>query len=413
MATWEAINGGPMWVEALAPLESAANGLNSILGPIQTILGILRSILKIIRVFLLDVTSIIIALIKTLVKQITDFIRNLGNSGIYFLAVTPDFGSLNDMLNSARGGMNGFVDKVVSSLEDPLDPFKPMFATNQKVGGVALAISTGNLMNAINFLGMFFTAIKQTYNQVYPVPSITGASGNSANIIQFERPSVPGAFFTGVKFTLERATQPGGVEVTKDQQLASTNATKNVSLKEPVVEPQNNMNQTKWETIDSVEYTNQFTAPERIIFIDQNTTAEGKAPHLIRFDLSKQADSKNLVGEFLNSNAGPVTFNVFTTQISGETLLNPTFATKAEIDAIIPTNSQSDDFRSKYVSTTTGRIVYLDFRVNGLSLTTNASTIGAPYIVKVSDNTVELSNPFRSVRWLRLTPTSWHLPATF
>jgi hypothetical protein len=401
MASWEAVAGGPLFREVFSPLEDIADGLSSILSPIQTILGILRSILKIIRVFLLDVTSIVMALIKTLVKQITDFIRNLGNSGIFFLTVAPDFGSLGDMLNSTRGGIDAFVDKVVGSLEDSLDPYRPNFPSSQKVGGVALAVSTGNLMNAINFLGLFFTAIKQTFNQLYPPPAITGASGNSANIIQFERPALPGAFFTGVKFTLERGSQPGGAEATTTTPLATTNPTKNVSLQAPDIDPQTNQTRMVWTAIDSVTYTNSFTSPERIIFIDQNSAAEGKAPHLIRFDLSNQADTKNFQVSLTSvTSLGPTTFRVFTTEIAGEPLLNPTFATKEEIDGILPSSSQSDIVKSKYVQTASKKTVYLDFRVNGLSVPLSAPTEGgisvsasSLYVTSVTENEVTLSQP--------------------
>jgi hypothetical protein len=411
MASWEAITAGTFWDGVFTPLADLSNGLNAILGPIQTILGILRSILKIIRVFLLDATSLVLALIKTLVKQITDFIRNLGNSGIFFLAVTSDWTDIPSFLNGSRGGFDGFVEKIISSLEDPLDPFRPLFPSSQKVGGVAIGITTGNLVNALNFLSVFFAAFQRTFNRIYPPPTITGAAGNSANIIQFNRPSTPTSFFTGVKFTLERTTEPGGVEKKKTAQLSTTNPIKNVTVDESDRDTQTGQVKTTWTEIATVEYTNtentngtpvSTVLPEQIIFIDQNSE-EGKAPHLVSFDLSKQADSQGLLtisedGQsftLAGENKGPIVFTIFNTMLGDQPVWMPTLATKQEISQVIPASNQSDLFKSKFIPLVTGEIVYLDFRVNGLSIPhrSNKKDTDTIYIESASTTTIALSKP--------------------
>lgn len=410
MANWEALTGqGAAWGEVFTPIAGIANSLNSILTPIQTILGILRSVLKIIRVFLLDATSLVLAVIKTLVKQITDFIRNLGNSGIFFLLVSPDSSVVPDLLNGMRGGFDAFVEKIVASLDDSLDPLRPLFPSSQKVGGVAYGISTGNIMDSLNFISFFLSVFQTSFTRMYPNPTITGASGNSVNIIEFNRPSTPTNFFTGLKVILERATESGGVVKTKTGEKSATNQAQGGTLTETDRDSQTGQPKTTWKEICTIKYdvldnvggtTVQETIPERFIFIDQNGE-EGKAPHLIRFDISKQADSQGFVainqtGDAFTSagtNKGPTFFTIFNTLLGDQPQILPTLATKSEITSAIPESQQSDFFKSKYLPLTTGEIVYLDFRVNGLPIphATTKKPSDEIYIQSATHSTVTLS----------------------
>lgn len=390
MANWEAIAGGFVFGKVFEPLEGIASGLQSILAPINTILGVLRSILKIIRVFLIETTSIILALVKTIVKQITDFIRSIANAGIYWLLIAPDSRTARSFFETGRGGFDGFVNKIANSLEDSADQLRPNFDTSQQVGGIALAVSSGNIMQALNFLSLISQAFARTFDKMYPPLGIVGFSGNSANVIQFKRPSLPTTFFTNVKFILERSTQSGGEEQSFSAQRSAVNNTVGADLTETRVDDQRNSQTiTKWTEVKTVSYNNQFTAPEQIIFIDQNQSST--APHLIRFDLSNQAQSQAVFTDGVNRSAlqrvggglGPKTFSMFSTNIAGFPLVTPKIALLSEIETTIPQSSMSDTFKKKIMSLDVGtptvsttssvssvdiKKAYIDFRINGISI---------------------------------------------
>lgn len=402
---WEEIAGGFLFGKVFSPLESLATGIQKILAPINTILGVLRSILKIIRVFLIETTSIILALIKTLVKQITDFIRSIANAGIYWLLIAPDNTSTKSFFETGRGGFDGFVNKIINSLDDSADPLRPQFPETEKVGGVALALSSGNIMQAMNFLSLISQAFTRTFDKIYPALSITGFSGNSANVIQFKRPSLPTTFFTNVKFILERSTQSGGEEQAFAAQRSATNNAVGQDLTETRVDDQRNSQTiTKWVTVKTVEYNNQLVAPEQILFIDQNTS--GLAPHLVKFDLSKQAQSQAFFtnvstenrGAFISSvrnlgSLGPKTFDMFTTNIAGFPLVSPTLATVSEIETTIQRSAMSDTFKSKLMGQ-----AYIDFRINGVPIPfktkytgSDISTAPDYYVTDVTNTRITLN----------------------
>lgn len=359
MANWQAIAGGPLFGEVFAPLESIAETAQAIISPVQTILSIIQSILKIIRVFLIDATSILIAIIQALVDEIEQFLQQLANAGIYILPVGPTGQTTTEMVNSVRGGFDGFVNKVYNKFYDVADPQRPMLGTSQPAGGVILAVSTGNIAGALNLLGLISNAFLNIFKSMYVPPTIKGVSGNGTNVITFQKPNLPSDMFTGVTYVLQRSLHPGGNPVVVQQPGALVNPlTKDGGTYEQSRDPYTNNIQRYYETVAVINESNAFLAPEEFFIVDgpDDPTAQ-----LVKLDFTSQANTKHsTVGG--SSYSGPSTFSIHTAP--GFNIFQSISAsTHSQINASIPEASQSADFKKGFING-----FWLDFRVNGVSI---------------------------------------------
>ena len=388
MAQWEPLVGGIFGSEILNPLSGVIDTVQSVLGPIQTILSLIQSILSIIRVFLIDAASLLLAVIQTLVDEITKFIDSLANAGLYYLVVGLQ-GATNtsDYISSMTGGFNNFVSKIVDSFDDVADPQRPIFSSSERCGGVIYALSSGNIADAISFVGLFLRQANKVFSALYVPPVIHGFAANQTNVVVFERPNIPQNFFSNITFHVVREESSAGTPVTR---TATNNASK-TSTVEPQTDSQNpgankKVNPTVIATINQTLGDAFTLSPQRYVIVDGPDTV---SPHLIKFDLTKKASSRASVDP-TSPRLGPKTFTLKEASgVVGNILGNVVPSTVAQLDSsgAVPTGSQGDAFREKVVNG-----YWLDFRINGYSLPTTDPGNGGLFVQSYDGSTVTLSS---------------------
>ena len=392
---WETGIRGTLFESYIEPLENAASSIEATLSPLQTILSIIQSILKIIRVFIIDASSILLAVAKALVEEITAFIRSLANAGIHILIVGPDVSNAQNFVNSVRGGFQGFLDKAYNSFFDSSDPQRPIYNTNTSVGGTVLVATSGNLMDCINLLALIARGFKNIYQSLFLPPVIYGVSGNNVNLVVFETADLPGNLFSSFKYIIQRAEVSGGVPVKQDP--ISNQTSNQQTLKESKKDPSTYTEETTYETI----YSETFSAsdvlirPKQLAIIDKANSTNILSPQLIKLDLSERANVRfgSVVSAdfLLGNNLGPSQFNLYDTEGAKYILftgnLRAEFSTQEQIKTSIKDTSAGSDFKSKYIGN-----YWVDFRINGISIP-NSGIDGELYVQRFDGGVVTLSRP--------------------
>jgi hypothetical protein len=392
---WETGIRGTLFESYIEPLENAASSIEATLSPLQTILSIIQSILKIIRVFIIDASSLLLAVTKALVEEITSFIRSLANAGIHILIVGPDTSNTQNFVNSVRGGFQGFLDKAYNSFFDASDPQRPIYNTNTPVGGTVLVATSGNLMDCINLLALIARGFKNIYQSLFVPPVIYGVSGNNVNLVMFETADLPGNLFSSFRYVIQRSEVSGGVPV---KESPSSNQTSNQqTLPEAKKNSSTYTEETTYETI----YAETFSAldvlirPKQLAIIDKSLSEDVLSPQLVKIDLSERANVRFgsvVSAEFLlGNNLGPSQFNLYDTEAAKYFLfsgnLRTKFSTLDQIKTSISDTSAGSDFKSKYIGNN-----WIDFRINGISIP-NSGNEGDLYVQRFEEGVVTLSQP--------------------
>ena len=396
MANWEAVAGGPLFGQVLAPLESLVDTLQDIIAPIQTILSIIQSILKVVRAFLLDTTSILLAVIQTIVDQVTQFLNQLANAGLYILTVAPNISSESAMVESVKGGFDGFVNKVYNSFFDQADPQRPVFAADQPCAGVVLAASSGNLLGVLSLLSLISKSFSALFRSTYKAPVISGFSGDGTNVIRFQKPNLPSDMWTSLRYELQRATVQGGKPLTV-QAPASNAQPVNTNTQEYQRDPNTGRIVRQYETIAKFGAGISLFDAAQYILVDGPDT---ETPHLVRFNLSNQANVVNnasSVGRAVGTtqSLGPSRLTLLASSIPKFPLSTVNISTLKEIQGALANGS---DITTKYGDVFNGYLIdggtsvyYLDVRVNGASIGTAKNPLGNIYVKTFDGSNIQLS----------------------
>jgi len=152
---------GPRWVPTdlthLDPthaMRAVADPIFDTLNNIVAVLKTVSAILDVIKTFITDYANILKQLIQALLDQILALLKDLAGSGVYVLNTMSPIGHIKPYPSYFEGGYPEFVNKVVSSFDDPNDSRRPQFSSTAKVGGYIIAVdSADNIQN-------FFRAVK-------------------------------------------------------------------------------------------------------------------------------------------------------------------------------------------------------------------------------------------------------------
>lgn len=175
------------------PIITLANGVSSVIGPLKTILGLIKSILNLAKVLLIDTSNALKPLLEALQRAISEYIDNLGATGLYLLPIYPSsryqdpnmtaktaFGKY---LASVGGGSAQFKKRIIDSFDDIYDSKRPQFTDSAAVGAVVLAVDSGNIVDVIKgimSLRNIFSSIK--WDPEIEAPKDVGAAGSDKSV---------------------------------------------------------------------------------------------------------------------------------------------------------------------------------------------------------------------------------------
>lgn len=144
---WESISIADMsWVAKItAPLEKA-------LEKIDKIVQVLTKVLKIIELFNSSFNSfskLMVSAIDLAQNKLNEFGANTLGFGVYANVLAPPalfkFGRSTESRQQLRGGFEGFLTRLESSVQDTKDANRPQYTTNDYVGGLIVLLDTESI----------------------------------------------------------------------------------------------------------------------------------------------------------------------------------------------------------------------------------------------------------------------------
>ncbi len=144
---WQSVS-----IADLSWVERITSPLNSALQKIDKIVIALTKILKIIELFTSTFNSfskLIISAIELAQNKLNEFALDTMGFGVSANVLVPPallklVGDV-DSRNQLRGGFNGFLTRLESSIYNVQDPNRPQFTTNDYVGGLVIVIDSESL----------------------------------------------------------------------------------------------------------------------------------------------------------------------------------------------------------------------------------------------------------------------------
>jgi len=122
---------GPRWeekdlfeIDPFRPIRDKIQPLIDFLDSIVATLKTISAVLEILKAFISSFANALIDLIQAILDQILSLIKDLAGGGVYVLSTFPGLQELKgnrELLDFFSGGYNGFVERVSSSFDDPLD----------------------------------------------------------------------------------------------------------------------------------------------------------------------------------------------------------------------------------------------------------------------------------------------------
>lgn len=134
----------------LSFVESITKGLEKSLGAVNKIVNVLEKILRIIELFLNGFNSfskLIVSAINLAQNKLNEYADDTLGFGVYANVLAPpalmskSSGDVNSM-NQLRGGFEGFLTRLESSVNNPKDFNRPTFTVNDYVGGLVIMLDT-------------------------------------------------------------------------------------------------------------------------------------------------------------------------------------------------------------------------------------------------------------------------------
>lgn len=195
-------------------LEAAFSGISEVLTLVGDALGIAKA-------FLIDFSSAGILALRQLLSQLIDDILAMLNDfnqglGVYILSTIPTLSDIRDkdILSFFEGGFSGFLDKIEASFDDLNDPKRPQFSNNAIVGGLIIAVDSGQglarFFNSINSLLKFVSKAELNY-ALQPPKNLNAFGQNKRNILTWTLNSG----LRPTKYEIYRSEVSGGKPETK------------------------------------------------------------------------------------------------------------------------------------------------------------------------------------------------------
>lgn len=134
----------------LAFLGDISKGLENSLSKLNGFISSLEKILRIIELFLSGFNSfskLILSAINLAQNKLNEYTDEVFKVGVFTNVLAPpalmskssgDVGSMNEL----RGGFEGFLTRLESSVDDPKDTERPIFSVNDYVGGLVVVLDT-------------------------------------------------------------------------------------------------------------------------------------------------------------------------------------------------------------------------------------------------------------------------------
>lgn len=137
-------------------IESIANGLEKSLSTINNVVNVLQKILRIIELFLNGFNSfskLILSAINLAQSKLNEYADETLGFGVFANILAPPalMSKASDDIDSMtklRGGFNGFMSRLESSVNNPKDVNRPTFTVNDYVGGLVIVMDTESLDTA-------------------------------------------------------------------------------------------------------------------------------------------------------------------------------------------------------------------------------------------------------------------------
>jgi len=209
-------------------IGNITSGLEKSLNALNVIISQLGKILRIIELFLNGFNSfskLILSAINLAQNKLNEYTDDIFKVGIFTNVIAPpallskssgDIGSMNEL----RGGFEGFLTRLESSVENPKDKERPIFSVNDYVGGLVVMLDTeilsdmwigmSQMASIFDFMGGFGLNMRPT-----PPANIQGFCGYFTDPddatkqkygVQLEWDQT----YTAVGFNIYRSRIPGG-----------------------------------------------------------------------------------------------------------------------------------------------------------------------------------------------------------
>jgi len=197
-------------------LRELINSIESLLGGIIALLKTVTHILELAKAFILGPLNFLRAVVQDIINKIMDILLDfLAGAGIYILNTLPlyrDFinnGTKSTITDFLGGGFSGFIQKVVTSFDDPGDNARPQMSSRANVAGFIFAIDSGEGVNQLIYAVseiMRFLGGALDYG-LQPPKNLKAKGENNRVVLTWESPSG----FNPDYYLIRKSTVSGGL----------------------------------------------------------------------------------------------------------------------------------------------------------------------------------------------------------
>jgi len=139
-------------------IKNVVNGIDKIISVIDTFNQITNNIISVLNSLKLPIIhDPKQALINSLINMLETIVKDFANTGGYILPIFPqdNKGVLLNSFTGLEGGSVKFKNKIVESFSDIYDSHRPQYDDRAMVGGIVLAVDSGNMPSLISSLSSF------------------------------------------------------------------------------------------------------------------------------------------------------------------------------------------------------------------------------------------------------------------
>lgn len=166
MASWNTIS---FKFDIFNPLKPP---LEIFLSLLEVIEGILEALLSLLKIFLIDLINPFTNIINALIAALRALIEQIESSGFAILPIYPDFSQadFDAVLNSVRGGYQGFETKVVSKFYDTSDLFRPQYPLGSSIAMAVFYIEVSDVSEFFQLLDKLMRLFNTPIDMTLPAP---------------------------------------------------------------------------------------------------------------------------------------------------------------------------------------------------------------------------------------------------